>query len=80
MRTELKFVIDDVFPAWCNRAAFVFRSVFSERAEVLALVKQNLNGYATFSQRAEKLCDQAFERYESPSLKKEKGFVYEQGS
>lgn len=52
----------------------------AERAEVLALVKQNLNGYATFSQRAEKLCDQAFERYESPSLKKEKGFVYEQGS
>lgn len=37
MRTELKFVIDDVFPAWCNRAAFVFRSVFSERAEVLGL-------------------------------------------
>ena len=26
----------------------------AERAEVLALVKQNLNGYATFSQRAEK--------------------------
>ncbi|MCB9357967.1 MAG: winged helix-turn-helix transcriptional regulator [Calditrichaeota bacterium] len=28
---------DDIFPAWCNRAAHVFRSVFTERASEFGL-------------------------------------------
>lgn len=33
----MKFAADDIFPAWCNRAAHVFRNVFSERATDLGL-------------------------------------------
>ncbi|MBK6910558.1 MAG: MarR family transcriptional regulator [bacterium] len=33
----MKFVVDNMFPAWCNRAAHIFRTVFSERAAVLGI-------------------------------------------